>query len=168
VRYPWIALGVCLVVLASSCGGAPNLVAFQPKNQDEAVIAAQILKIPNGIKARSLDLIMQAYAEDVYIGNFHKYLGVASPGAPRSISKLELRDAYFQLFRAVKEMDMDVRDFRLTISGDRAVAEGRTELSMKVERSRGESKRPELLLNDVLWRLKRGPAGWKIQEEIFQ
>jgi hypothetical protein len=79
-----------------------------------------------------------------------------------------LRDAYFQLFRAVKEMDMDVRDFRLTISGDRAVAEGRTELSMKVERSRGESKRPELLLNDVLWRLKRGPAGWKIQEEIFQ
>jgi hypothetical protein len=66
----------------------------------------------------------------------------------------------------VKEISMDVRDFRLLVQGDRAVAEAWTELLVKVEAGRKES-RENLFRNDVTWRLKRGPLGWRVQEEIF-
>jgi hypothetical protein len=55
----------------------------------------------------------------------------------------------------------------LVVSGDRAVAQARTELNYKMEGGRGD-KREDLLLNDVLWRLQRTPGGWKIKEEIYQ
>lgn len=131
------------------------------------MVVATLLRIPNGIKARSLDLLMQPYADDVYIGNFQRYLGVAGPGAPLSLTKADLRAAYAQVLKGAKDLSMDVRDLRLTVSGDRAVAEARTELLYKFEASRREA-RQELFRNDVTWRLRRTPAGWKIAEEIWQ
>jgi len=61
---------------------------------------------------------------------------------------------------------MDVRDFRLVLQGDRASVEAYTELLVKKEAGRKES-REELIRNEVTWRLKRGPLGWKIHEEVF-
>jgi ketosteroid isomerase-like protein len=156
-----------LVILAG-CGGPPKLVSFKAKNQDEAVIASQIMKIQSGLNMKSVDLMMQPYMEDAYIGNFHKYLGIASPGAFRSISKSQLRGAYSDLFRGVKEISMEIVDFQLTVAGDRAAAQGRIEMVYKIEKGKGERKDPDVLINEVIWRLKRTPEGWKIQEEIFQ
>jgi ketosteroid isomerase-like protein len=166
-RLTVVRLVVCTLLLAG-CGGPPTLERFKPANQDEAVIAAQILKIQNGINARSLDLVMQPYAEDAFIGNFHKYLGVATPGALRSVTPAQLRGAYNDLFRAVKELSMEITDFRLTVSGNTASALGKVQLLTKVEKGKGESKRPDVVQNEVLWRMKRGPAGWRIAEEIYQ
>lgn len=160
------AVGLCLTLLASGCGGAPSLEDYSPKNSDEAQIVAILLRIPNGIKARSLDMILLPYAEDVYVANFQKYLGVAGPGAPVSISKPELRDVYAQVLHASKDISMDVKDFRLHLSGDRAVAQARTELLFKREGGRREAKE-DLYLNEVIWRMRRGPAGWRIVEEIW-
>ena len=109
---------------------------------------------------------MQAYADDAYIGNFNRYLGVATDRSALRIGKPELRQAYTQTFRAVKEIDMDVKDFRLTVQGDRAVAEAFTELIVKQEAGRKEAKQ-NVVRNEVTWRLKRGPMGWQIQEEVF-
>jgi ketosteroid isomerase-like protein len=75
--------------------------------------------------------------------------------------------AYSELFRASKEISMDVKDFRLTRGGDRAVAEARTELLLKLEGGRRE-KKDQVFVNDVTWRLRRTPGGWKIVEEIWQ
>jgi ketosteroid isomerase-like protein len=160
-------MGLWLTLVASGCATGPTLQSYRPKDQDEAQIVAILMRIPNGIKARSLDLIMVPYAEDVYVGNFQRYLGVAGPSAPLSISKPELRDVYRQVFRAAKDVSMDVRDFRLHVSGDRAVAEARTELLFKMEAGRKE-EREQIYRNDVTWRMRRTPAGWKIVEEIWQ
>jgi ketosteroid isomerase-like protein len=63
-------------------------------------------------------------------------------------------------------MDLEVRDFRLMVQGDRAVAEAWLELTVKLPGGRKEQKE-ETVRNDVLWRLRRTPAGWKIYEEIL-
>lgn len=162
-----LALGVFLVLAASACVGSSTLEGYRAKNQDEALVISTLLKIPNGIKARSVEMLLQPYAEDVYVGNFQKYLGVAGPSAPLSISKRDLRGVYAEVFRAAKDISMDVKDFRLTVSGDRAVAEARTELLYKFEAGRREA-RQDVFRNDVTWRLRRTPAGWKIVEEIWQ
>jgi ketosteroid isomerase-like protein len=154
-------------VFLSGCASSPSLQSYQPKNQDEALVVSALMKIPNGIKFRSLDLILQPYADDVYIGNFQKYLGVAGPTAPLSISKADLRSVYTQVFRGAKEVDMDVKEFQLTVMGDRAVALAATELLFKVERGRKETGK-EIYRNEVTWRLRRTPAGWKIVEEIWR
>jgi hypothetical protein len=161
-------------VFLAGCGGPPKLVSFKPKNQDEAVIAAQVMKIQNGMNLRSIDLMMQPYAEDAYIGNFHKYLGIASPGAFRSITKQQLRGAYTDLFKAVKDLQMEITEFDLTVVGDRASGRGKIEIVLKTEKGKGEHKRGsagasgDSIVNEVIWRMKKMPEGWKIQEEIFQ
>jgi ketosteroid isomerase-like protein len=155
------------IVLLSGCASAPTLESYQPKNPDEAQVVAMLSKIPNGIKIRSLDLILQPYAEDVYVGNFQKYLGVAGPTAPVSISKADLRSVYAQVLRSAKEVEMDVKDFQLTLTGDRAVAQAATELLFKLERGRKETGK-EIFRNEVTWRLRRTPGGWKIVEEIWR
>lgn len=162
-----LAWALGLSVLLSACAGSPSLQTYQPKSQDEALVVSTLLKIPNGIKARALDIILQPYAEDVYVANFHKYLGVAGPTAPLSISKADLRAVYAQAFRGAKEIDMDVKDLQLTVAGDRATAQARTELLFKLEAGRKEA-RQQIFRNDVTWRLRRGPLGWKIVEEIWE
>lgn len=167
VRCGMVALGFWLAISAGGCTNTSSLQNYRPRNPDEALVVATLLKIPTGIHDKNLDLVMQPYADDVYIGNFYKYLGVAGPSASLTITKVELRIAYAQLFRAVKEVSMDVIDFRVTVQGDRAVAEARTELLPMVESGRKEHQ-PDVIRNDILWRLKRTPNGWKIQEEIYQ
>lgn len=167
MRHCQLAWLLGLSVLLSGCASRPSLESYQPKNPNEAQVVATLSKIPNGIKTRSLDLILQPYAEDVYIGNFQKYLGVAGPTAPRSISKTDLRSVYTEVFRNAKEVEMDVKDFQLTLTGDRAVAQAATELLFKVERGRKETGK-EIFRNEVTWRLRRTPAGWKIVEEIWR
>lgn len=167
MRYRLVLLGFWLTLVVSGCAGGSALETYKPKNQDEAFIISMLMRIPNGIKARSLDMLLQPYAEDVYVGNFQKYLGVASPTAPLSISKPDLRDVYYQIFRAAKEVSMDVKDVQLTVSGDRAVAEARTELLFKREGTSKE-EREQLFRNDVTWRMRRTPNGWRIVEEIWR
>jgi ketosteroid isomerase-like protein len=162
-RVAVIALGLILIVAGCS---RTSLESYKPKDNDEQLIVAVLMKIPNGIKAKSVELLMQAYADDLYVGNFNRFLGVATDPSAVRIGKSELRQAYAQTFRAVKELSMDVSEFRLTVQGDRAVAEADTELLVKVEGGRKESK-SDIIRNEVTWRLKRGPLGWRIQEEIF-
>jgi ketosteroid isomerase-like protein len=166
MRYRLVPLGLWLTLVVSGCAGGSTLETYKPKNQDEAFIISMLVRIPNGIKARSLDMILVPYAEDVYVGNFQKYLGVAGPSAPLSISKPDLREVYHQVFRASKDVSMNVKNVRVTVSGDRAVAEAQTELLFKREAGRGEN-REELFRNDVTWRMRRTPNGWKIVEEIW-
>lgn len=163
----FVVAALWFALVASGCAGV-SLESYTPKNSDEENIVATLKRIPNGIKARSVDVLMQAYADDLYVGNFNKFMGVATDTSAIRIGKAELRQAYTQVFRAanVKEISMDVRDLRLTVQGDRAVAEAYTELLTKVEAGRKES-RQEVVRNEVTWRLKRGPLGWKIQEEVF-
>jgi len=167
VRHRVLPVGILFAFAVSGCAGSTNLDAYRPKDQDEAQIVSMLLRIPEGIKGRSVNLVMLPYAEDVYVGNIQKYLGVASPTAPLSLSKADLRTTYFELFRSVKDISMDVKDFRLTRSGDRAVAEARTELLLKLEGGRKERKE-QVFVNDVTWRLRRTPGGWKIVEEIWR
>lgn len=167
MRYRFVVLGLWLALLASGCVSSSNLEAYRPKNPDEAFIVSVLMRIPDGIKARSVDVIMQPYANDVYIGNFQKYIGIAGPAAPLSISKRELRLAYTDLLKVSKDISMDVKNFRLNVSGNRAVAEARTELLLKLEGTRYE-ERQQIYRNDVTWRMQRTPAGWKIVEEIWQ
>ncbi len=167
MRHYQLAWVLWLIVLLSGCASHPSLESYQPKNRDEAQVVSTLLKIPNGIKARDLDLLLQPYADDVYVGNFQKYLGVAGPTAALSLSKADLRPVYNQVLRSAKEVSLDVKDFQLTVTGDRAVVQAATELLFKVERGRGE-KGKELFRNEVTWRLRRTPTGWKIVEEIWQ
>jgi ketosteroid isomerase-like protein len=127
---------------------------------------ATLKRIPTGVKAKSVETLLQAYDDDLYVGNFNKYLGVATDPSVSRIGKRELRQAYIQVFRAVKELSMDVKDFRLVVQGDRAVAEAYTEILVKLEAGRKEA-RENLIRNEVTWRLKRGPMGWRVKEEIF-
>jgi ketosteroid isomerase-like protein len=166
VRHGIAVVGIVLALSLSGC--APSKIeAYRPKNAEEALVVSTLLKIPAGINGKSVDLLMQPYADDVYIGNFHKYIGVAGPSAPRNISKADLRIAYTQLFKSVKSLSVDLTDFQLTVSGDRAVALARLELLFKLEAGRGDPKE-QLIRNDVTWRMKYTPVGWKIQEEIFE
>jgi ketosteroid isomerase-like protein len=144
-----------------------TLESYRPKNPDEELVIATLQKIKNGINTKSLDVLMQPYADDVYIGNFHKYIGVARHIGYRTTTKADLRTAYGQLFEYAKDVSLDFKDFQLTVVGDRAVAEARTELLLKLQAGRREA-REDLLRNDVTWRLRRTPAGWKIMEEVFQ
>ncbi len=167
MRCRFLVVTLWLSLAVSGCSGT-SLQSYQPKNADEQQIVATLMRIPNGIKAKSVEVIMPAYADDLYVGNFNKFLGVARDTSAARIGKPELRQAYIQVFRSpsVKEISMDVKDFRLIVQGDRAVAEANTELLTKVEAGRKES-RDDLMRNEVTWRLKRSPLGWRIQEEIF-
>jgi ketosteroid isomerase-like protein len=165
VNYRCLAAVVSLTLVLAGCATG-SLESYKAKDHDETLIVATLMKIPNGVKAKSVDLLMQAYADDLYVANFNKYLGVATDPSVVRIGKRELRQAYIQTFRAVKEISMEVKDFRLIVQGDRAVAEGNTELLVKVEAGRREA-RENLVRNEVTWRLKRGPMGWRVQEEIF-
>ena len=165
MRHRYLIIASLLGLLASGCV-SKTLESYKTKTDDEAQILTVLMKLQVGVNNKSIDTLMQPYAEDVYVGNFHKYFGVASPGANMRVSKPELRQAYIQLFKYVKEISIDVKDFTLTVQGDRAVAEATTDLLIKVESGRKEAK-SEVIRNEVTWRLKRGPLGWKIQEEIF-
>jgi hypothetical protein len=161
-----VAAGLCIALVAVGCASV-SLKSYKPKSDDETQIVAALMKVSRGMEMKSPELCMQPYADDVYIGNFHKYLGVAAPGADTRVSKIQLGQAYYQLFRAAKELSLDITDFRLTVMGDRAVAEGRAEILYKIEVGRKETKE-NYIRNDVVWRLKRTPLGWKIVEEIYQ
>jgi len=161
-----LPVGILLAFAVSGCAST-TLDTYRPKDKDEAQIVSILLRIPEGIKDRSVSLLLLPYAEDVHVGNFQKYLGVASPTAPLSLSKADLRVAYSELFRSVKNISMDVKDFRLTRSGDHAAAEARTELLIKLEGGRKE-KKDQVFANDVTWRLRRTPGGWKIVEETWR
>jgi ketosteroid isomerase-like protein len=167
VKLRFVVVALWLALVATGCAGI-SLESYKAKNTDEENIIATLKRIPNGIKARSVDILMQAYADDLYVGNFNKFLGVATDTSAMRVGKPELRQAYTQVFRApnVKEISMDVRDLQLTVQGDRAVAEAYTEILTKLEAGRKES-RQDVVRNEVTWRLKRGPLGWKIHEEIF-
>jgi ketosteroid isomerase-like protein len=165
VRQRFLMATIGLALVAAGCT-TMTLESYKPKNNDETLIVATLMKIPNGIKAKSADILMQAYADDLYVQNFNKYLGVATDTSAIRIGKPELRQAYIQVFRSVKEISMGVKEFRLVVDRDRAVAEGYTELLTKVEAGKKES-REQVIVNEVTWRLKRGPLGWRVQEEIF-
>jgi hypothetical protein len=161
-----MAMTLAVALIATGCASM-SLKSYKPKTDDESQIVSVLMRISKGMEIRSVEMIMQPYSDDVYIGNFQKYLGVASPGAPTRISKPELTQTYVQLFRSLKELSMDITDFRLTVSGDRAVAEGRVEILYKIEAGRKEA-RSDYIRNDVTWRLRRTPLGWKIFEEVYQ
>ena len=165
MKHRFFAATLWLALVAAGCAGT-SLESYKPKNSDEELVVATLRRIPNGIKAKSVEVLMQAYADDLYVGNFNRFLGVATDTSVVRIGKPELRQAYVQVFRAVKDISMDVRDFRLVLQGDRASVEAYTELLVKKEAGRKES-REELIRNEVTWRLKRGPLGWKIHEEVF-
>lgn len=166
MRHGTVVVGLLLVLTLSGCVSRYDIRDYKPKSPEEAQVVSELLKIPTGINNKAVDIVMQPYADDVYIGNFHKYLGVAAASAPRTISKADLRSVYTQLFKSVKQLSLDVINFKLTVTGDRAAAEARFELLIKQEAGRFEAKQ-ETIRNDILWRLKRTPAGWKIQEEIY-
>lgn len=160
------AMTLCVALIATGCAST-SLKSYKPKTDDETQVVSMLMRISRGMEIKSVETLMQPYADDAYIGNFQKYLGVSSPGAPTRVSKLELAQAYLQLFKSTKEMSMDITEFRLTVSGDRAVAEGRVEILYKIEAGRKEA-RSDYIRNDVTWRLKRTPLGWKIVEEVYQ
>jgi len=167
MRRTLAALSPLLALAIAGCAMLPKLESYRPKDADETAIVSTLLKIPYGIKARALDILLQPYAEDVYVGSFYKYLGVAGPTAPLSVSRADLRSAYSELFRASKDITMEVKDFRLSVTGERASALARTELQLRYEGGRGLAKE-QMFVNDVTWRLRRTAAGWKIVEEIWE
>jgi ketosteroid isomerase-like protein len=160
------AMTLCVALIATGCAST-SLKSYKPKTDDETQVVSALMRISRGMEIKSMETLMQPYADDVYIGNFQKYIGVSSPGAPTRVSKLELAQAYLQLFKSTKELSMDITEFRVTVSGDRAVAEGRVEILYKIEAGRKEA-RSDYIRNDVTWRLKRTPLGWKVVEEVYQ
>ena len=161
-----MAMTLSLALVAAGCASM-SLKAYKSKTDDEAQIVSMLMRISRGMEMKSIEVTMQPYADDLYVGNFNRYLGVSAPGAAIRVSKPELTEAYFQLYRNTKELSMDITDFKLTVSGDRAVAEGRIEILYKIEAGRKEA-RQDYIRNDVTWRLKRTPLGWKIAEEVYQ
>jgi hypothetical protein len=166
VKCRMMAMSLCVVLIGTGCAST-SLKSYKPKSDDENQIVSSMLKISKGMDIKSIEMTMQPYADDVYIGNFQKYLGIAAPGADTRISKSQLAQAYSQLFKSTKELSLDITDFRLTVQGDRAVAQGRSEILYKIEVGRKET-RQDYIRNDAIWRLKRTPFGWKIVEEIYQ
>ena len=167
MRGAFVAVGLWTSLALSGC--APQgLETYQPRSADEAAVVAAIQKIPNGVKAGSVEMILQPYADDVYVGNFQKYLGVAGPSAALSVTKADLAMIYNQVLRSAKKVSMEVKDFRVvSLTSDRAVVEASTELVFKYEVGRREQKQ-DAYRNGVTWRLRRTAAGWKIVEEIWQ
>ena len=161
-----MAMILCVALVATGCAST-SLKSYKSKTDDESQIISVLMRISKGMEIKSMEVLMQPYADDVYIGNFHKYIGVSSPGASIRVSKLELAQAYLQLFKSTKDLSMDITEFRLTVSGDRAVAEGRLEILYKIEAARKEA-RSDYIRADVTWRLKRTPLGCKIFEEVYQ
>ena len=157
--------GLALALLLGGC--ATTLEHYKAKSPEESLVLTTLMRIPNGIRAKSVEAIMLAYADDAYIGNFNKFIGVANPGGRNSLKKQELRGVYLDIFKGTKDVSLDVKEFSLSVSGDRAVAQGHTELLLKMEGGR-QDKREDIIRNDVLWRLQRTPHGWRIKEEIYQ
>jgi ketosteroid isomerase-like protein len=161
-----MAIPLCVALIATGCAST-SLKSYKSKTDDETQVVSVLMRISKGMEIKSIETLMQPYADDVYIGNFQKYIGVSSPGAPTRVSKLELTQAYVQLFRNTKELSMDITDFKLNVSGDRAVAEGRVEILYRIEAGRKEA-RSDYIRNDVVWVFKRTPLGWKVFEEKYQ
>jgi hypothetical protein len=157
----------CLALCLFATGCATTLENYKANSAEEAQVLAALMRIPNGIKARSVETILLAYADDAYIGNFYKNIGIASPGERTSMKKADLRYVYADLFKNTKDVALEVKGFRLSVSGNRAVAEGDAEFLLKLEGGR-QDKREEILRNSILWRLQRTPHGWRIKEEIYQ
>ncbi len=166
MRGTLIALSLLLTVAIAGCAMTQKLESYRPKDADESAIVATLLKIPYGVKTKAVDVLLLPYAEDVYVGNFSKYVGAAGPSAPLTINRAELRHVYSELFRFAKTLSMDVKDFRLTVTGERAVALARTELLVTQEGG-SRQEREQLFVNDVTWRMRRTAAGWKIVEEFW-
>jgi hypothetical protein len=152
-------------LLAAGC--ATTLENYKAKTPEEAQVLATLMRIPNGLKARSVETILLAYADDAYIGNFHKNIGIANPGARTTMKKADLRYVYADLIKNTIDIALEVKEFRLSIKGDRAVAEGDVEFVIKVEGGR-QDKREQVIRNQILWRIQRTPHGWRIKEEIYQ
>ena len=161
-----MAMTLCVALVATGCASM-SLKSYKPKTDDETQVVSMMMRISKGMEIKSMETLLQPYADDVYIGNFHKYIGVSTPGAPTRVSKLELAQAYLQLFKSTKELSMDITEFHLTVSGDRAVAMGRLEILYRIEAAKKEA-RSDYIRADVTWRLKRTPLGWKIVEEVYQ
>jgi ketosteroid isomerase-like protein len=159
---------LAVAILLAGCATGTSLTGYSPKTPEERLIVSTLQRIPAGVGTRSIETILQAYDDNVYVGNFHKYLGVAGPGSPTSLrGREQVRQVYASILRSVKDISLEVRDFRLTVSGERAVATGWIEMTLKMEAARGEP-RSELVRNNVTWRVRRTPAGWKIVEEVFE
>ncbi|MBI4537559.1 MAG: hypothetical protein HY712_06340 [candidate division NC10 bacterium] len=161
----FFAFSLGFALLAGGC--AATLENYRAKSPDEAQILVTLMRIPNGISARSVDTILLAYADDAYVGNFNKYLGGIGRSNKTTLRKPDLRMVYGTLFKETKDTSMDVKEFQLSVSGDRAVAEGYLETLVKTEGGR-QDRREEVIRNHVLWRLQRTPFGWRIKEEIYQ
>jgi hypothetical protein len=85
----------CCLAFALLAGGcAATLENYKAKSPDEAQVLTTLMRIPNGIRARSVDTLLLAYADDAYIGNFHKNLGMANPGGRTTLKKQDLRAVY--------------------------------------------------------------------------
>jgi len=158
----------CCLAFALLAGGcAVTLETYKAKSPEEGQVLTSLMRLPNGIRARSVDTLLLAYAEDAYIGNFHKNIGMASPGSRPTLKKSDLRAFYADLFKNTKDVSLEVKEFQLSVSGDRAVAQGYAEFLIKVEGGK-QDKREITNRNNVLWRLQRTPLGWRIKEEIYQ
>ena len=94
-----MAVPLCTALIVTGCAGV-SLKSYKPKTDDETRIVSILMRISKGMEIKSIEVLMLPYADDVYIGNFQKYIGVSSPGAPTHVSKLELAQAYLQLFKA--------------------------------------------------------------------
>jgi len=77
VKVRRVLCSLWLALIVTGCAGN-TLQSYQPKNNDESLIVASLMRIPTGISTKSVETILQAYAEDAYVGNFNKYLGVAT------------------------------------------------------------------------------------------
>jgi ketosteroid isomerase-like protein len=164
-----VAMCACLAVVLSACAMGPSLSSYKAKTEEEALVVSMLQRIPAGVKARQVDMIMQAYDDDVFVGNFRKYLGVATPDSPATLrGKAQVRQVYQSILTGggVKDVSLDVRDFAVMVSGNHASAQGWIEMKLKLEAGRREAK-DELVRNNVNWRLRRTPLGWKIYEETF-
>ncbi len=164
----WMFVGLVGILILGGCLNATSMQLYRPKNRDEEQILTTLKKIPAGIENKSLDILRQPYADDLYVGSFQRYLGVAGPLSEISVGKKELMMAYVDLFRAAKDLSVSLIDFHLTVTGDLAAAQARMELRVTREHARGEGGDKDLILNDVTWRLRRTPLGWKIFEEIYE
>ena len=168
MRSRTVGFAVGMLFALAGCS-AMTLSNYTPKSADEEQIVQVFRKIQQGVNSRSPDIVMQAYADDLYVGNYNKWVGVSRERQNTSLDKAGLRQVYTKLFKAssVKDISMEITGFKLTVTGDRAAAEGRQELRARLEAGRRES-RDDNIRNDVVWRLKRGPGGWKIVEEVYQ
>jgi ketosteroid isomerase-like protein len=164
VAHRFLLVGLLSVLLLGGC--ATTLENYKAKSPEEELVLTTLRRIPRGIQVQSVDHIMLSYADDLYVGNFHKFLGVPNPGGMNTLTKANLRVVYKELFEGSKGASLEIRDFRLSVSGNRAVAEGISEILLKLEGSK-KDKREEMIRNEVLWRLQKTPHGWQIKEEIY-